>query len=118
MFSSAGDSFHSDTGGDPNITPFTNETPGGSDSNPLTDTPISDKTPTVTDQNLVPVANPLSDTSPSDKSPTVTDSAAASPLSDRAAIVEVLLRFGFKLIPARTPSTNKPNFFASTFCGK
>ena len=67
MSSSADDSYHSDTGDDPNTTPVTNETPGGSDTNPLTDTSISDKSPTVTDQNPVPVAYPLSDTSPSDK---------------------------------------------------
>ena len=94
MSSSPGDSYHFDTGDDPNTTPVTNEMPGGSDTNPLTDTPISDKTPTDTDQNPVTFDNPLSDTSPSDKSPTATNPTLASPISDRAAIVEVLLKCG------------------------
>ena len=64
---------------------------------------LSGKSPTDTDQNPVPVASPLSDTSPSDKSPTATGPAVASPLSDRAAIVDVLPRFGFKLTPGADP---------------
>ena len=91
MSTSADDSSHSDTGGDPSTTPVTNETPGGSDTNPLTDTPISDK------------PNPLSASSESAKSPTATDPTVASPISDRAAIAEVLLKFGFKLSPGADP---------------
>ena len=58
---------------------------------------------TITDQNPVTVSNPLSDTSPSDKSPTVTDQTVVSPFSDRATIVEMLLKFGLKLSPGADP---------------
>ena len=107
MSSSADDSYHSDTGDNPNTTPVTNETPGGSGTNPLTDTSISYKSPTDTDQNPVTVANPLSDTSLSDKSPSATDPTVASPISDRAAIVEVLLKFGFNFSPNADPVDEK-----------
>ena len=53
------------------------------------------------------VAIPLSGTSPSDKSPTAMDPAVASPISDREAIVEVLLKFGFKLGPGANPVDEK-----------
>ena len=66
MSSSADEYYHSDIGGDPSTTEVTNETPGGSDTNPFTETPISDKPPTETDQNPVAVDNPLSDTSNQD----------------------------------------------------
>ena len=66
MSSSAGDSYHSDTDDDPNTTPATKETPGGSDTNHLSDTSIYDKPATDTDRNPVTVDSPLSDTSPFD----------------------------------------------------
>ena len=91
MSSSADESYHSDTGDDLNTTPVTNETPGGSDTNPLTDTPIFDK------------PGPLSDSPESAKSTAATNAAVASPISDLAAIVEVLLKFGFKLSPGADP---------------
>ena len=45
-------------------------------------------------------SNPPSDTPESAKSPTVTDPTVATP----AAIVEVLLKFGFKLSPGADPT--------------
>ena len=51
----------------------------------------------------MPASNPLSDTSESAKSPTATDPAIAFPISDLTAIVEVLLKFGFKLSPGADP---------------
>ena len=97
MYSSADESYHTDTGFDPNTTPVTNETPGGSDYNPFTATSLSDK------------SSPLSGTSA--KSRTVTDPAVASPISDRAAIVEVLLKFGFILSPGADPIDEQTHRF-------